>query len=66
MKILFFVATAVFLSGCVEEDNSDTAMFNKYIALKTAYNDCIGDLRYSATFEQRLACTQAVYGGEGK
>ena len=64
MKMLLLVICAGFLSGCKDEvDNSDVAMVHKYFSLHQAFDECIGISNYNETFEQRLACTQAVYGG---
>lgn len=67
MKIALSLALLFALAGCKNEDNSHFAMSRKYQELEFAYDRCLGNLRYKddgETFEQRLACTRAVYGGD--
>lgn len=66
-KPTFLVIPALLaLAGCKSEDNSHYAVSRQYQELKFAYERCLGDLQYDdgkETFDQRLACTAAVYGG---
>jgi hypothetical protein len=64
MTKAYIITAMLFLAGCSSEDNSVYATSRKYQELGFAYDRCLGDARYKSTFEQRLSCTIAVYGGK--
>jgi len=67
MKSLILIPAILILGACRSEDNGRYAVSWEYMELEQAYDRCLGylpDERSVEAFEKRLACTQAVYGGD--
>lgn len=64
MRLLLIVVSALLVAGCKPAGNSP----DRY-ERKSAFEKCVGTWAANKTIsevsdEQRLGCTQAVYGGE--